>query len=238
MFALVYSEGDKVAKSALKVRKLHDKVKGSIGEDIGIFKKDSEFSANNLDAVFWVQATLVEGAVYMYELFNRKLTEKEKDEYLYQSRHIAAAFGVPEEYCPTKWKDFMRRFKVMLNSEALVVSKDAKTIDLFLWKPPSGYLAPLLNQVRRSTAVMLPPRLAEEFYPRKIGKIDTLLWCLLAGLIRFIYRLLPYSVRWLTPYLRLQERMGLNRSVINRLLMSFSQTFANFGLRQIMPQRN
>jgi len=237
MFALTYGEWDEAKASSKTVRALHAKVKGVIDEDVGFFKKDHVYSANHLHALYWVYATLLEGVIFSYELFVGDLTEEEKTTYLLESKKLAQSFGIPEHFIADDWESFMRSFGVMLKSDVLTVSENAEQIKVFLIKPPSPKYAPLMKSVDWATSVFIPPKTGEQFYHRRITRWDRVQWILLNGYVRMIYRLLPTSLRWLTPYLHMTKRRGEVYTTLQEALMSFSARVANFFLAQLMPPR-
>lgn len=174
----------------------------------------------------------------MFEMYVRRLSEAEKDEVIRQSATLGRSFGLDSEHYTNTWKDFMAKFKESLNSDLIAVSTDAQKIDSFLWEPPKARLAPLLRLVRWSTAVKMPSRLSRRFYHRQITRLDLLLWTFLTGFVRFVYRLLPYPVRLLTPYWRLRERCGDTLSLRQRLMVRASAKIATAGLAEIMPPKD
>ena len=173
----------------------------------------------------------------MYEMYVRKLTTEEKDKLIRQSVPLGGAFGLGSEHYSNTWAEFMAKFKEALNSDLIAVSKDAKMIDEFLWEPPKARLGPLLRLVRWSTAVKMPNRLRTSFYHREINRLDLVLWTLLTGFVRFVYRFLPPSVRWLTPYWKARERCGNKLTFPQRLLVRGSAKIATAGLAEIMPPK-
>ena len=56
--------------------------------------------------------------------------------------------------------------------------------------------------------------------------------------LRFTYRILPYSFRWLTAYVDYERRLGVHYSWLDNLLADASKRFANFSISKIMPDKN
>ncbi len=61
---------------------------------------------------------------------------------------------------------------------------------------------------------------------------------LISAQLRFTYRLLPRSFRWLTAYVDYERRLGVHYSWLDNLLAETSKRVANFSLSKIMPPKN
>mmetsp|Transcript_14122 Transcript_14122/g.23084 ORF Transcript_14122/g.23084 Transcript_14122/m.23084 type:complete len:348 (+) Transcript_14122:191-1234(+) len=224
MFPMIFGESDEGIRAARTVRKLHDDVFGEIDEDLGIFKRGDRYSANHGHALYWVQMTLVDSALFMFELLVEGLGEEEKDGYIRNSNaFVEKMFGVA---CPpyNTYRSYLEHLVALSHSDIIVVGTRAKEVGKLLWR---GRLA--LPLVRWLTFVMLPDRVGRGFYGRVPSLVEQAIWCLVFGLIRFVYRLLPVSFRWLSAYV--YSRRGSSKASI---LSSFSACLANVLLKLVM----
>lgn len=239
MFRVTFGTRKDAFDAAKSVRRLHDKVKGKIDEDVGIFNKEkSKFNAAHTEALRWVGATLTEGMIVAHELFIGSLTIEEKNAIVVHGDKVAALFGIPKSKKRLDWKTFKRYNMIMWKSKILTVSDCAKDITKFLFEPPSPFFAPLMRFIHWGTICALPTRLGEQLYHRKITKIDKIILALFQGVIRFLYRFLPGSFRFLNPYLEMEKRVGIQRSWIANFLSKLSASLAHMFLAAAMPPRD
>jgi hypothetical protein len=75
---ITYGTQEDALQSARTVRRMHDAVHGTIGEDVGGFRADSPYSAHNVHSLSWVMTTLVESAVMGYELIVARMSNVDK----------------------------------------------------------------------------------------------------------------------------------------------------------------
>jgi hypothetical protein len=94
----------------------------------------------------------------------------------------------------------------MWHSDTLAVPDGGHGMSLqrFLFKPPSLLFSLPMSWVRLCTGVLLPPCIATQ-YGLKQGIVQRLVFCVTFGLLRFIYKLLPGSFRYLSPYLQAEQ---------------------------------
>mmetsp|Transcript_32086 Transcript_32086/g.39504 ORF Transcript_32086/g.39504 Transcript_32086/m.39504 type:complete len:135 (-) Transcript_32086:80-484(-) len=118
------------------------------------------------------------------------------------------------------------------------LQSDASEIKTFLFKPPKPRYGPLMSSVDWATFVLLPSKTGQQYYNRKITLLDKILFVLVHGYVRMIYRLLPKKFRWLTPYLTMQKRLGKRFTLAEETSMSISARIANMGLERLMPPRD
>jgi uncharacterized protein (DUF2236 family) len=238
MFAMSFGTREEILKASKTVRSLHDRVRGEIGEDVGIFTRTSKFDAAQEHAMKWVAATLLETSIFEYEMFIGPIPEEEKDLMVIQGENLALLFGIQPNNMPRTWKDFRRMNSVMWRSKLLTVSESAKDTAEFLLLPPGAMYAPLLRLIWWSTAVQLPPRIAKQFYGRIPSWFDRVLFALFHAQIRFIYRITPTSFRYLSAYLRMRDRILGDRWIGSRILSRISAVFTNKFLDMAMPPRD
>lgn len=130
VFRILYGDAGQLRCAAEQVRKLHDSVQGTLGETVGPYHADDRYSAHDQGAVFWVFSTLVESAVFAYDLMVQPsaslfspsvcgLSSDEKDNMLKGSVVFARCFGIRPQLIPPSWDAFMRYNHSMWHSAAL-----------------------------------------------------------------------------------------------------------------------
>jgi len=240
VFGMNFGTQGEMFQAARTVRALHEPVHGEISEQGSnvVFTTGSKFNAHQVHAIRWVASTLVETAIFQYEMIVNHLSEAEKDHLVKGGSKMLRLFGVvPDQHDPQTWREFRRMHSAMWRSPALQVSRGAKETAEFLLLPPSVLNQPLLDMVWWTTFVTMPPKLGSQFYGRSVSWFDKVLFALWTGLVRFVYRLLPKSFRQLAAYTQYRKRTrGLWPH--ESALAYVSATATNVLLDQAMPERD
>jgi uncharacterized protein (DUF2236 family) len=205
MFTVVFAPLPDAIAAARQLHHRHESIRGTLPEAAGRFAEGSSYQANDIEALRWVYATLVDSALLAYELVLPKLTQLEREQYYAESRKTAALFGVPCECLPPDWQAFTRYFQSTLQSDTVGVSSVARQLASELragaglrMRPPFWYGA--------LTTRLLPVRLRDEFrfaYGEREQRSAerAVRW------LRRIYPRLPASVRLVGPYNEIQSRL-------------------------------
>jgi uncharacterized protein (DUF2236 family) len=205
MFTMVFGSLDQALGAARRLHRRHGAVAGVMPRPAGPFPAGSRYVANDMSALFWVHATLVDTAVMAHELVFPPLTPQERARYYAESRLFAGLFGIPQECQPATWEDFRAYMDRMLASETLTVLPEARSLaaQLFagrgLLRPPAWYAS--------LTATMLPPRLREAFElpdddAARRRAASAIAW------IRRLYPCLPGRLRYVGPYQQASARLS------------------------------
>ena len=110
----------------------------------------------------WVHATLIESALLAYGLVLPPLTLEERERYYSENRLFAALFGIPDECLPQDWTAFSAYTTAMVQSDALIVTDQARIIGHRLIAGTDTWL-PVPASYQALTAALLPPRIREAF---------------------------------------------------------------------------
>jgi uncharacterized protein (DUF2236 family) len=205
VFTMVFGSLDQSLAAARQLHRRHAGISGNLGEAVGPFEKGSAYHANEVAALRWVHATLVDTALMAHDLVLPALTIEECERYWAESRRFAALFGLTPADLPPDWASFAAYDEAMAQSDILTVSPAAREIvgQLFFggrwWlRPPRWYQA---LSVR-----MLPERLREafglSFDTRDRAAADRAL-----ARIRRVYPMLPARLRYVGPYQEAQARL-------------------------------
>jgi uncharacterized protein (DUF2236 family) len=224
-FTMVFGSLEQALAVARKLYQRHGAVTGVLPQSAGPFAAGSSYQANQVDALRWVHATLVETALLAHELVLPKLTDDERERYWSEARFYAALFGIPPDSLPSDWASFLAYGDAMAASDVLTVSPAARDIAQQIFsgrvtgiRPPLWY--------RALTAQLLPERLREAFElplgdAERQSAARALVW------MRRIYPSLPRWLRTVGPCQEAEERLkgrdrpslatrGLNRLWIGR----------------------
>ena len=198
MFTMVFGTRDQAEAAARRLYQRHGAVAGVLPERAGPFATGSPYYANEVAALRWVHATLVETALLAHDLVLPPLTSEERERYWSEARLYASLFGIPPDSLAPDWKSFVAANEAMMESDILTVTSPARDIARHIFsgaatrvRPPKWY--------RALTAQMLPDRLRREFElpfgDEEQRSLDRALnW------MRRLYPLLPDRLRTVGPY--------------------------------------
>ncbi|MGC2111710.1 MAG: oxygenase MpaB family protein [Candidatus Korobacteraceae bacterium] len=204
MFTMAFAPVGSALAAARHLHRRHASIRGTLPESAGRFAQASRYEANDLAALRWVYATLVDSSLIAYELVLPKLSASEVEQYYAESKKTAALFGIPSDCLPKDWQAFRYYFAAMLQSDELGVGPSARQMAHQLQagaglkvRPPFWYGALTTN--------LLPPRLREEFQfaygePERRSAEKALRW------LRRIYPRLPAMLRFVGPYNEVQAK--------------------------------
>ena len=206
VFAQVFGTLDQAVAAARALHRRHLRVTGTLKSAIGAFEAGTPYCANNVAALRWVHATLIDSAVVAHDLLLAPLTDDMRERYFADSRLFAALFGIPQSSLPPNYREFAAYVGQMLESPVLTVSPAARQIGRQLLADndvslgvPAGY--------RGLTMMLLPERLRDEFglryRPAERGDAErAIAWG------RAVYPLLPARLRYVAPYHEALERLA------------------------------
>jgi uncharacterized protein (DUF2236 family) len=205
VFTMVFGSLDQALGAAQHLHRRHAMIAGLLPETIGPFEKGSPYRANEVSALRWVHATLVETALMAHNLILPALTVDECERHWIESRLFGALFGIAPTDLPADWASFVAYNEAMAQSDILSVSTAARDVaeQIFsggrTWlRPPSWY--------RALSVQMLPERLRVGFgfpfdeHERRVAE-RALEW------IRRAYPTLPTRLRTVGPYQEAQARL-------------------------------
>ena len=82
----------------------HQGIHGTMPETVGAFAAGSRYEANEVHALRWVYATLIDSSVMAYDLVLPALTSAEREQYYAESRTSATFFGIAPDAWPADWQ--------------------------------------------------------------------------------------------------------------------------------------
>lgn len=205
VFSMVFGSLEKALATARQMHRRHAMIVGFMPEAVGPFEKGSSYCANDVSALRWVHATLVETALIVHDLVLPPFSVEERDRYWAESRLFGALFGLTAADLPADWESFLAYNQAMVQSDTLSVSTaaDEAASQIFAgtrpWLRPPGWY-------RALTAQMLPERLRAGFglsfseHERRAAD-RALAW------IRRVYPRMPARLRYVGPYHEAQARL-------------------------------
>ena len=105
-FTMVFGTLAQALAAARRLHRRHAAVKGILPWAAGRFAAGSAYSANDVAALRWVHATLVETALLTHDLVLPALTNSEREQYWDEAQLLAALFGLRQSDLPSDWTSF------------------------------------------------------------------------------------------------------------------------------------
>jgi uncharacterized protein (DUF2236 family) len=187
------AEADRVLA---KVRKLHERVRGSLGRDAGPFPAGTPYDALDPELMLWTAAVSFESALYFYELFVRPLSAWERDAFWLDYVRFGELFGMPRAVAPPTYAAFRAWWDAKLAGEEMHLTDEARRTGAFVaFEIPM----PWVNQPakRLHDLVMLgslPPRV-RELYGLSWSPAQARAFPLAVATLRGLRALAPASLR-------------------------------------------
>jgi uncharacterized protein (DUF2236 family) len=209
VFAMIFGSLDQALAAARYLYALHTRIRGQMPEDVAAYRRGSPYEANEIAALRWVYATLVESAMLAYECVMPPLSASELADYYAESRTLAALFGLPRTALPDSWIAFLAYCREMEQSNVLGVSGTARKMAHNLMAGAGSWIKPP-RWYRALTAKWLPERFRMEFglpFGATAERAADRAEHRLPGL----YRGLPAAFRFVGPWHEAQARLNGKR---------------------------
>jgi uncharacterized protein (DUF2236 family) len=206
VFAMVFGELDDAVAAARRVYAIHARIHGVLDRDVGGWRAGTAYDANDVDALRWVHATLVDTTLVVRELLDGELPPAIKDAYIVEMNRFARLFGIPHARLPRGFADHAAYMAAMIASDRLAVAPCANQMAAFLLgrgdarQPPLGRVAELV------TAMLLPPHLAEQFGLARARVSRAALRVALAA-VAPLYARVPFAWRALPAHAQARRRL-------------------------------
>lgn len=202
---MVFGTLDQALAASRHLYGLHTRITGELPESIAAYARGSRYEANEVNALVWVYATLIESALLAYEIVLPPLSSVERETYYAESKTLAALFGIPAEALPADWRAFEAWMRSMMASDALGVNELSREMAQSILHG-NGSWVPIPNWYRALTAALMPERLRGEF-SLVYGEREDRTVARARRLLPRIYRSLPAALRFVGPYQEAQSRL-------------------------------
>ncbi len=162
VFTMIFGSLDQALTAARHLYALHTRIQGEMPEDVAAYKRGSHYQANEIGALRWVFATLVESAVLAHDCVLPALTVAEREQYYAESKTLASLFGLPAAALPENWEAFAAYNRAMHAARDLGVGDLARTMAHNLLRGAGSWIYPP-RWYRALTTEWLPERFRAEF---------------------------------------------------------------------------
>jgi uncharacterized protein (DUF2236 family) len=216
VFTVVFGSRDQAIRAAQHLYALHTQIRGEMTGEVAAYARGSHYEANEIGALRWVFATLVDSALLAYESAIAPLAREEREAYYAETKVMAALFGIPADALPARWDDFLAYVNAMVQSNSLGATQTARSMAQSILAGAGSWIRPP-RWYRSLTTIWLPERLREEF-GLELCAADQL--AAEQALSRFarVYRRLPAAIRFVGPWHEARARLAGRRvSVVTAL---------------------
>lgn len=110
------------------VRRLHEKVNGTLPEDAGITPAGTPYSALDPELMLWTVAVIADSAQCFYELFVRELSGGEREALWQDYLRFGELFGMPRDAAPGSYGEFREYWSARLSSDELYLTDEARFV--------------------------------------------------------------------------------------------------------------
>ena len=242
VYTMLFGSLEQALAAARSLHTLHTRIGGHLPEPAGSWPADARYEANEVAALRWVYATLIETAVLAYETV-LPLTAADRERYYRETKTFAALFGLPASALPSDWAAFRAWNQQMAESPVLAVSPASRAMGEAILSGAGSWIRPP-RWYRALTAAWMPPRLRESFgltpaagdpiedhtedtedteEPEEDQRALHRVRCWLPRL----YTRMPSALRFVGPYHEAQARLG------NRPLSYLAQQNNRFWIGQL-----
>ena len=203
VFAMVFGDLDDACRAARRVHAIHAQIHGTIPERIGGWAAGTPYHANDVDALRWVHATLVDTTLLVREQLDGVLPEPVKDGYVIEMNRFAALFGIPDARLPRSWVAHEAYMRAMFASDRLAVAPCAREMARFLMGRDGPDQPPLGRIAESVTEHLLPAHLAAQFELRPAPRRTRIG----LGAFGLIYRRVPHALRSIPAHTEALRRL-------------------------------
>jgi uncharacterized protein (DUF2236 family) len=220
MFTMVFGTTEQAMAAARRLHRRHSRISGTLREAAGSSPAGSRYQANDVAALRWVHATLIDTALVAYQLVCPPLSAEETERYWADARLFAAFFGIPQDALPQSWEAFAAGNEQMSLSEVLTVSEEASKIAGIILSG-DGTRFPIPTWYRALTARLLPGWLRDDF-SLPYGEVEHRRAERALAVLRPVYPWVPGRLRYVGPYqeacarLAGRARPGATTRLLNR----------------------
>jgi uncharacterized protein (DUF2236 family) len=205
IFTMLFGSRAQAIAASRQVYRLHTGISGELPHAVGAHPRGEHYEANEIKALCWVYATLVESAILAYEFVLPPLPQVEREQYYSEIKRLAALFGIPAGALPADWSAFVRYTAQMIESPLLVVDENARLLGHSIlsgvgtWvRPPRWY--------RALTTFWMPPRLRTAFELSFGAREEEALWWA-ARQLPLLYPRIPRLLRFVGPFHEAEARL-------------------------------
>lgn len=199
IYTMVFGTRAQASEASRQLYQLHAGIRGELPQG-------GHYEANEVAALRWVYATLVESAVLAYEFVFPPLTQASRQQYYEESKRMAALFGIAATALPPDWEAFTQYTAAMFSSPQLSVDMAALALGQSVLSGAGTWIRPP-HWYKALTAYWLPPRLRAAF-ELDFGASEEQAVARASRWLPRLYPHIPGRVRFVGPFHEAQARLS------------------------------
>jgi uncharacterized protein (DUF2236 family) len=198
IYTMMFGTRGQATEASKQLYRVHTGIRGEL-------PSGEHYEANEVNALRWVYATLVESAMMAYEFALPPLTLSDREQYYAESKRMAALFGISSEALPLDWTAFLDYTAKMVDSPQLYVGAEALALGKSVLSGAGTWIHPP-HWYRALTAYWMPVPLRAafqlDFGPREEQAVHRA-----ACWLPRIYPSIPSTVRFVGPFHEASARL-------------------------------
>jgi uncharacterized protein (DUF2236 family) len=215
IYTMLFGTRAQAIEASKRLYQRHTIIHGELPHGIGTHVQGEHYEANEVAALRWVYATLVESAILAYEFVLPPLSPGEREQYYLESKRMGALFGIRAEELPQDWAAFSHYTAEMFRSPQLGVDANALALGSSVLSGAGTWIHPP-HWYRSLTAFWMPARLRAgfelSFGAREQQSVDQA-----ARWLPRLYPKIPKLLRFVGPFHEAEARLrGRSPSALTR----------------------
>jgi uncharacterized protein (DUF2236 family) len=205
IYTMLFGTRGQATEASKQLHQVHTGIRGELPHAVGDYPSGDHYEANEVAALRWVYATLVESAILAYEFALPPLTLSDREQYYAESKRMAALFGIAAEALPRDWTAFLHYTATMVDSPQLCVDANSLALGKSVLSGVGTWLRPP-HWYRALTAYWMPVPLRAafqlDFGPREEQAVHRA-----ARWLPRIYPYIPWTARFVGPFHEANARL-------------------------------
>jgi uncharacterized protein (DUF2236 family) len=215
IYTMLFGTRDQALEASKQLYQRHTGICGQRPNGVGEHLRGDHYEANEVAALRWVFATLVESAILAYEFVLPPLSLSDREQYYAESGRMAVLFGIPAETLPPSWSAFTSYTAEMCDSQQLAVDAGSLALSRSVLSGAGAWLQPP-HWYHALTVYWMPPRLRAAFElpftAREQRAVDRA-----AHWLPRLYPYIPGRLRYVGPFYEADARLrGRTPGVLTR----------------------
>jgi uncharacterized protein (DUF2236 family) len=198
IYTMLFGTRGQATEASRQLYRLHTGIRGEL-------PSGEHYEANEVAALRWVYATLVESAILAYEFALPPLSLSDREQYYAESKRMAALFGISAEALPKDWAGFLQYTAKMVDSPQLRVDAAALALGRSVMSGAGTWLRPP-HWYRALTTYWMPVPLRAAFQ-LDFGTSEEQAVDWAARWLPRIYPYIPSAVRFVGPFHEAKARL-------------------------------
>ena len=126
IYTMLFGSRSQALAASRQLYRVHTFIQGELPENVGAYTRQEHYAANEVSALRWVFATLVESAVLAHDFARPALSAADRENYYRESQRMATLCGIPPQNLPSDWEALQQYTASMMCSDSLAVSDEAR----------------------------------------------------------------------------------------------------------------